>query len=115
MPADENPTLDPLRSWTVGGQHVAFDASALVRKLDTDGCRLLQFLAEHAANRPIGPNVMSAIMDIDAPAIEMIVGRVNILADTLGYVPLILGSDQGFHLQAGAAPVVIQGVLDAKS
>lgn len=115
MAADENPALNPTRPWRTGEKHVAFEARALVRKLDANGRNLLHVLAEHATTGPVELKEMSAILEIDVPAIEIIVSRVNVLAGALGYVPLIRESHRGLYVEAEAAPVVVQGILDAQS
>lgn len=110
---DENPANNPTREWASGGPDVAFDARALLRKLDSTG----RDIVSHLAKRPGQPVAVDDVADaigVSAQDVEDSVAWINKLAEALGYRALVVRTEAALLMSAGAAAVGRQGLIDAQ-
>ncbi|MEQ4306045.1 hypothetical protein ABNF97_32440 [Plantactinospora sp. B6F1] len=110
---DENPANDPTREWITNGHDVAFDARALLRKIDSNGQGLVRYLAERAGS-PVATQTIATDLGVSTQSIEDCVAWINKLAEALGYVPLVIWSGVGLLITTDAAVVARQGLIDAQ-
>ncbi|MDG4751583.1 hypothetical protein O7630_11580 [Micromonospora sp. WMMD718] len=110
---DENPANDPTREWVVGGPDVAFDARALLRKLDSTGRNIVSHLAARPG-RPAAAGDVAAAIGVPARDVEDGVAWINKLAEALGYLPLVVRSDSALLMSAHTCDVARQALIDAQ-